>query len=629
MAGRSQPLPGRRPTVGRGRRLARAATLAAATVLAAGTLSATAISPAGAEITPTPAGGVWTVDGHGNGHGHGLSQYGARGAAIAGLSYDKILAFYYPGTALVTGTAVPITVQISSAGANPTVLNEAGLTVTGVTGTLPTTGIDQYQARPISSKTGGFQLWRHLSGAWHVWKNIPATKLDFRAPDGTVTLVRSSGARAYRGVLSAVEVGSAAIAVNSVSLDDYVRGVVPSEMPASWQPAAVQAQAVAARSYGRYFVNHPRDPNYDICDTTSCQVYGGVSAEQAASNDAVTKTANKVLSYGGQTIFAEFSASNGGITSSGGSKPYFVTKLDPYDNAASGDPYLNWTQQVAAADVASYYGLAKVSQIQITGRGPGGQWGGLVTSGIVNGSYPGGGAAAIPVTGVDLASAMGLSYSFFHLRNPAPIGHLDSWSMTGPHTMTLIGWALDLSNGGAPISVSVSLDGGPGRQTVANLVRSDVQAVYHTGSAYHGFSIPVTVRSGSHRVCVTALALTGTGSASLGCPAITIGADAVGHVDSVTTDGKGNYRMIGWTFDPDDHGGPGQVRIYVDSGGATLPANLSRPDVQQVWHLTNALEGFDVSTPVPAGTHQLCARAVNDPATTGATVALQCFTIHR
>ena len=109
----------------------------------------TATASTAVEITPTPASGVWTVDGHGNGHGHGLSQYGARGAAIAGLSYDKILAFYYPGTTLAVGSAVPITVLISSTGTQPAVSAEAGLTVTGVAGALPTAGIDQYRADPI------------------------------------------------------------------------------------------------------------------------------------------------------------------------------------------------------------------------------------------------------------------------------------------------------------------------------------------------------------------------------------------------------------------------------------------------------------------------------------------------
>ncbi|HJP99960.1 MAG TPA: SpoIID/LytB domain-containing protein [Jatrophihabitans sp.] len=628
MAGRSSP--DRRPTVGHQYtvRARRATALAAATLLAAGTLTAASamLTPAAAvEIIPTPANGMFAVDGHGNGHGHGLSQYGARGAAIAGLSYQQILAFYYPNTTLVTGSAVPITVQISATGAYPTVFTEAGLTVTGVSGALPTTGIDQYRTVPLKT---GFQLQRHLSAGWQGWRNIAASTLSFRAADGTVTVLRSSGARTYRGVLSAIEGGSSAIVVNTLSLDDYVRGVVPSEMPASWQPAAVQAQAVAARSYGRYFINHPRNPNFAICDTTACQVYGGVNAEQAGSNDAVSKTAGQVLTYGGATIFAEFSASNGGITSGDGTEPYFVTKLDPYDNPASGDPYLNWSQQSAAAEVADFYGLAKVSRIEITSRAPGGQWGGLVTGAVVDGSYPDGSAAAIPVSGVDLASALGLSYSFFRLRSPAPIGNLDEKAMTGPHTLTVRGWALDQSNGGAPTNVNVTLDG-VARAVPANLPRPDVQAVYHTGSPDHGFQTTVTVPSGQHRVCVTALALTGSVTASLGCTVLTIGADAVGHVDSVTNDGAGNYRLVGWTLDPDDHGGPSQVRVYVDSGGSPQPANLSRPDVQRVWGLTNALEGFDVTVPVPTGSHQLCVEAVNDPATTGASTTLQCFAVQR
>lgn len=601
--------------------------LAGAALLASALAGTTLIKPAPAtatEITPVPTTGVWTVDGHGNGHGHGLSQYGARGAAIAGLSYDRILAFYYPGTSLAVGTAVPITVQISGAGAYPTVAAEAGLMLTGVTGSLPTTGVSQYQLRPISN---GFHLWRKLSTGWVFDRTVGGGKLIFKAADGTVTLIRSSGATNYRGTMSAIEVGSSAIAVNTVALDDYLRGVVPSEMPASWQPAAVQAQAVAARSYARYYVNHPRNANYNICDTTSCQVYGGMSAEQAGSNAAVTATANKVLTYAGSTIFAEFSASNGGITSSG-NQPYFVTKLDQYDNAASGDAYLNWTTTVKASDVAAYYGLAKVSQLQITGRAGGGEWGGLVTGAIVNGSYPGGAAAAISVTGVDLASAMGLSYTYFHLRPVLPIGHLDSATMTALHTMTLSGWTYDLSNGGASNTISVSMDATKYSFT-ANLARPDVQAVYHTGSPNHGFKVTVPVPGGVHKVCVTALALAGSESFGLGCRNVSVPVNPLGHVDSLSTDGLGNYRLTGWTFDPDNNGGPSRVHVYVDAGGYSLPASLARADVQRVYGLANDQVGFDVIVPVATGTHRLCAYGINNAATSGVNQTLQCWTITR
>ena len=63
--------------------------------------------------------------------------------------------------------------------------------------------------------------------------------------------------------------------MNVLRLDDYVKGVVPREMPASWPPAAVRAQAVAARTYAAFDrAAHPTR-YYDTCDTTSCQVYGG------------------------------------------------------------------------------------------------------------------------------------------------------------------------------------------------------------------------------------------------------------------------------------------------------------------------------------------------------------------
>jgi peptidoglycan hydrolase-like amidase len=607
---------------GRPARRGIAGALLTAVALVATSLSAT--QAGAAEIDPVPPSGSWTVDGHGNGHGHGMSQYGARGAALAGLSYNKILAFYYPGTTLTVGSAVPITVQISGAGSDPTVQAEAGLTVTGVSGALPTAGVDQYRLLPLSK---GFQLQRHLSGSWHPYKNLAAAKIDFKATDGTVTLIRSSGARAYRGTMSGVLTGGGAIAVNTVSLDNYVRGVVPSEMPASWQAAAVQAQAVAARSYARYFVNHPRDPNYDICDSTSCQVYGGVPAEVAASNTAVSATANQVLTYAGATIFAEFSASNGGITSSG-DQPYFVTKIDPYDNAASGDPYLNWTEPVPATNVAAYYGLAKVSQLQITGRAGGGQWGGLVTTAVVNGTKPDGTAAALSVSGLDLANAMGLSYTFFHIRTLLPTGHLDSAAMTALHTLSLSGWALDLNNGGTSSSIRVQLDGI--KSTVlANQPRPDVQRGYHTTSPNHGFATTLAVPGGTHTVCVSALALSGTDTFSLGCRPVTVPVNPVGHVDSVTTDGKGNYRLTGWTFDPDTNGGPGLIRVYVDARQTNQQTQLNRPDVQSHYGLTNAREGFGVTVAVPAGTHQLCAWGIDSATSAGASQRIQCFTITR
>ena len=88
-------------------------------------------------------------------------------------------------------------------------------------------------------------------------------------------------------------------------------------MPALWTPAAVRSQAVAARTYAAYERAHARAGHYQLCDTTSCQVYGGYSAEHPAANAAIDATRQQVLTSGGDPAFTQFSSSSGGWTSAG------------------------------------------------------------------------------------------------------------------------------------------------------------------------------------------------------------------------------------------------------------------------------------------------------------------------
>jgi stage II sporulation protein D len=90
--------------------------------------------------------------------------------------------------------------------------------------------------------------------------------------------------RPYRGSVALIKRGTGGRTINNVLLEDYVKGVVPVEMPTSWAAAAVRAQAVATRAYEvrlRKFAGHS---GYDICDTTACQVYGGMSRETSGGN---------------------------------------------------------------------------------------------------------------------------------------------------------------------------------------------------------------------------------------------------------------------------------------------------------------------------------------------------------
>ena len=106
--------------------------------------------------------------------------------------------------------------------------------------------------------------------------------------------------------------GSGVEAINIVSMNDYLRGVVPSEMPAIWPIEALRSQAVAARSYA-YRHLHPKN-DFDVKPTTANQVYAGYKRERPASNTAVDSTANQVVMYNGNVANAFFFSTAGGAT---------------------------------------------------------------------------------------------------------------------------------------------------------------------------------------------------------------------------------------------------------------------------------------------------------------------------
>lgn len=576
------------------------------------------------EVYRAPASGSWVVDARGNGHGHGLSQYGARGAAIAGLSATQILAFYYPGTTLTTLGASNIRVWITDAGGATTVPAQAGLSLSGV-GSLSTPGVSRWRLVPSGA---GLALQRFTS-AWATARaGLPSTAT-FASSTGVVRMYHGSGASsAYRGTVSAVRSGSGEITVNRLSLDAYVRGVIPNEMSSSWQAAAVRSQAVAARSYARYEVVNAGGGAYDICDTTNCQVYRGMSSEQSGSDAAVAATSNQVLTYQGRPAFTQFAASNGGVMVAGG-QPYLVGKPDPYDNAASGDPYLAMTRTVSVAHVAGYYGLARVTEIDITGRAGGGTWGGIVTTAVVRGTNSAGAARAVSTTGNGLANAFGLSYPLFRPRRAAglPIGHVDAIAVETLTSYRVTGWAFDPQHTDVSTRVHVYVDKG-GRSFLANLPRADVKTNFGTASALHGFSVVVPFpTTGTHKLCVYAMDVGSVHHTTLKCQNLSAPSAPLGHVEGFARSGS-SYRVTGWTFDPSLGGGPGRVHVYVDRKGYVFDAVGVRVDVARHYGLSNSQVGFAVSVPVPAGTHAVCAYGINT-AGAGHNVLLRCATVHR
>lgn len=358
------------------------------------------------ESYAVPADGVLRLTGHGYGHGHGMSQYGAQGAALQGLSAAQILAFYYPGTSsaltrgrigVLIGADTDHDVRVAPA---------SGLRVRAVGGTsylLPTGGgIRTWRLRVV----GGRTTLDYDDGTWHTYRP-GGTDLtgdaEFYGPT-VLTLRVAGGTRTYRGTLRL----SGGSTVNWVSMNDYVRGVVPREMPASWQPAALQAQAVAARTYGAWDrAAHPTR-SWQTCDSTSCQVYGGYAAEDPRSDAAVAATSRQVLLWQGAPAFTQFASSSGGWTADGG-MPYLVAEADPYDGFA-GNPVHTWTTSVTRAAVQrAWPSLGTLRRVRITQRDGHGQWFGRVERMTLVGSR-----SNVTTDGSTFRSRMGLRSSWFH-----------------------------------------------------------------------------------------------------------------------------------------------------------------------------------------------------------------------
>lgn len=118
----------------------------------------------------------------------------------------------------------------------------------------------------------------------------------------------------YRGYLSIQTKGNKLTVINNVDMEDYIKGVVPSEMPSSWEIEALKAQAIAARSYALANLGKRASLGFDLKDTPEDQAYGGASAETVKTNAAVEETRDLVLTYNYKVVSAYYSASAGGHT---------------------------------------------------------------------------------------------------------------------------------------------------------------------------------------------------------------------------------------------------------------------------------------------------------------------------
>ena len=155
------------------------------------------------------------------------------------------------------------------------------------------------------------------------YRNTMAIRLDgkfYQIYSDNIVLKPSTGgfisakSKWYRGHLIIQNKNKKLTVINEVDLEDYIKGVVPSEMPSSWELEALKAQAIAARSYALANLGKRASLGYDLKDTPEDQAYGGASAETSKTNKAVDETSGLVLTYNYKVVSAFYSASAGGQT---------------------------------------------------------------------------------------------------------------------------------------------------------------------------------------------------------------------------------------------------------------------------------------------------------------------------
>lgn len=179
--------------------------------------------------------------------------------------------------------------------------------------------------------------------------------------------------KSYRGFLSFHTTSSAITPINVININEYLYGVVPAEMPHSYNEEALKSQAIAARTYVISKKYEHSNGDYLTCDKIHCQVYSGYSMEKESTNNAINNTDGEIILYDNEPIEAMFFASSGGYTENvedvwNEPLPYLkaVPELYPEDDAA-------WFRELSTAQVTNLADVGAVSDIIITKLSTGGR----------------------------------------------------------------------------------------------------------------------------------------------------------------------------------------------------------------------------------------------------------------
>lgn len=400
-------------------------TALAAAVPAAATSPPVALPEPAARATQAAAlsAPVFVVTGGGNGHGVGMSQFGALAQARAGRSYRDILAFYYRGTSIGRASRPAVRVLLAAGRRAVRIASEAPIRVTDASGAT--------FELPAGEAVLRDDL--RIDGA----PSPLVTPVTFRPAAGTLLSLDGS---AYRGDLRVTLDGGRLQVVDVVGLEAYLLGVLAGEVPREWPAEALKAQAVAARSYALASLVAGR--SFDLYADGRSQVYGGVARESPTTSAAVRATRGEVVMFEGKVASTLYYSSSGGRTASsedvfGARYGYLRSVADPWDRSS---PYHRWTPRTyTAAALAAALGLASPvvdAQSATTASG---------RPASVSVSTSDG--ATVLLRAADVSQRLGLLSSAFRLgvlRLGVPAQLAGSYSVVPGAAVTLTGLARDV-----------------------------------------------------------------------------------------------------------------------------------------------------------------------------------------
>jgi stage II sporulation protein D len=354
--------------------------------------------------------------GSGYGHGVGMSQVGAYGMAREGKTATEILTHYYSGVEIApVDDSAFLRINVADKIQSVTFSNESLSSAPSVLQIFPgdlAPGVIETSAPAATLPLGGSLTFSILGQALISSISDPLTGVNAALPQGGIWTIRWSGTTAFPGEnsLLRMKVGTATkryrygqaqiklipggltsaaiIVTNTLRLhDEYLRGI--GEVPSSWPSAALEAQVIAARTFGLA----KKDNLRKICD---CNLYSSIQDQNfvgwskeveavygkkwvdAVSITQPDATTGLAILFNGKPIFAYYASSTGGVTENvqdvwGSKVPYLLSVPDPWSLDSTINPsYSSWARSVSQANMAKAFNLPDVARYEVTARTGGG-----------------------------------------------------------------------------------------------------------------------------------------------------------------------------------------------------------------------------------------------------------------